>query len=80
MADLDKDTLMVALQAVFESLNKFEQLLKSETLSDPENISELLFTYDEAYKVLCSVYLEEISKGTDLPSLEATIKPTLKND
>lgn len=52
MPEIDNDTLMVSLQAVYESVKRFEALLESETLSDPENITELLLSYDEALKVL----------------------------
>ena len=62
MPSIDRDTLLVSVQSVYESINRFEALLKSETLSDPENITELLVSYDEAFKVLKSVYLEELEK------------------
>ncbi|MDG9669433.1 hypothetical protein ONV78_16965 [Hahella sp. CR1] len=74
MADIDNDTLMVSLQAVFESINRFEALLESETLSDPENITELLMSYDEAFKVLSTVYKEQLAKGADLPPYAAIVK------
>lgn len=73
MPDIDNDTLMVSLQAVFESINRFEGLLESETLKDPENITELLMSYDEAFKVLKSVYREQLSKGADLPPIESIV-------
>jgi hypothetical protein len=66
MADIDNDTLLVALQAVYESIKRYEELLTSETLRDPENITELLITYDEALKVLKSVYQEQINAGAHL--------------
>jgi hypothetical protein len=69
MADIDNDTLLVALQAVYESIKRYEQLLTSETLRDPENITELLITYDEALKVLKGIYQEQINAGANLPPL-----------
>lgn len=74
MADIDNDTLMVSLQAVFESINRFEALLESETIKDPENITELLISYDEAFKVLSSVYKNELKNDADLPDYEAIVK------
>ena len=70
---IDNDTLLVALQAVYESINRFEGLLESETLQDPETITELLTSYDEAFKVLKSVYREQLAKGADLPPLENVV-------
>ena len=73
MAEIDDDTLLVSLQAVYESINRFEGLLDSETLKDPENITELLMSYDEAFRVLKSVYRERLGKGADLPPLESVV-------
>jgi len=38
MAELDNITLMMAIQAVNEQINKYEHLLTSETLRDLEDI------------------------------------------
>lgn len=73
MPNIDTDTLMISLQAVYESVKRYEALLESETLRDPENITELLLSYDEALKVLKSVYREEINKGENLPPLESIL-------
>ncbi|WP_444931329.1 hypothetical protein ACJJIF_05990 [Microbulbifer sp. SSSA002] len=73
MPNIDRDTLLVSVQSVYESINRFESLLKFETLRDPGNITELLITYDEAFKVLKSVYLEELESGADLPPLESIL-------
>lgn len=73
MPNIDNDTLLVALQSVHESVNRYEALLKSETLSDPENITELLITYDEALRVLKSVYIEQLNGGANLPPLNKII-------
>lgn len=73
MPNIDNDTLLIALQSVYESVNRYEALLESETLSDPENVTELLMAYDEALKVLKSVYTEELNGGANLPPLEAVI-------
>lgn len=73
MPEIDNDTLMVSLQAVYESVNRFEGLLDSETLKDPENITELLMSYDEAFKVLKSVYREQLGNGADLPPIESIV-------
>lgn len=73
MPNIDNDTLLIALQSVYESVNRYEQLLKSETLKDPENITELLISYDEALGVLKSVYQEQVDGGANLPPLNAVI-------
>ena len=73
MAEIDDDTLLVSLQAVYESINRFEALLDSETLKDPENITELLMSYDEAFKVPKSVYRERLGKGADPPPIESVV-------
>ena len=73
MPNIDNDTLLVSLQSVYESVNRYEQLLKSETLRDPENITELLISYDEALRVLKSVYQEQVANGANLPPLNAVI-------
>ena len=73
MAAIDNDTLMVCLQSVYESVKRYESLLESDTLKDPENISELLISYDEALRVLKSVYKEALDNGADLPSIDTII-------
>jgi hypothetical protein len=73
MPKIDNETLLVSLQAVYEAITRFEGLLKSETLKDPENITELLMSYDEALRVLKSVYREELSKGANLPPIEKVV-------
>lgn len=73
MAEIDNDTLLVSLQAVYESINRLEALLVSETLKDPETMTELLMSYDEAFKVLKSVYREQLAAGADLPPIEGVV-------
>lgn len=73
MPNIDNQTLLVALQSVYESVNRYKQLLKSETLQDPENITELLISHDEALRVLKSVYQEQIEAGANLPSLSEVL-------
>lgn len=70
MASIDADTLLISLQSVYESINRYEALLESETLQDPENIQELLMSYDEALGVLKSAYIEESSTNPQLPKIE----------
>jgi hypothetical protein len=62
MPNIDNVTLLAPLQSVYESINRFERLLESETLSDPENITELLMSYDEA-----------LESGANLPPLESIL-------
>lgn len=73
MAEIDNNTLLVSLQSVYESVKRYEALLESETLSDPENVTELLMTYDEALKSLKSVYQDQLDGGANLPQLEAVL-------
>ena len=74
MPNIDNDTLLVALQSVYESVNRYEQLLKSETLKDLENITELLISYDEALALIKSVYQEQVDTGANLPPMNAIIR------
>ena len=73
MPNIDNDTLQVSLQSVYESINRFEAQLTSDTVQDPENITELLILYDEAFSVLKGVYQTELNKGAKLPPLESIL-------
>jgi hypothetical protein len=73
MPNIDNDTLLISIQSVYQSIKRFESLLGSETLKDPENIEELLLSYDDALKVLKSRYEEQISLGQNLPPIEAIL-------
>lgn len=74
MPDIDNNTLLIALQAVYESINRYDALLESETLSDPENIAELLVTYDEALSVLKDRYMKAYSSDPSLPPIESLLQ------
>lgn len=54
-------------------INRIEGLLDSETPKDPENLTELLMSCDEAFKVLKSVCREQLGKGTDLQPIESIV-------
>lgn len=73
MPSIDNDTLLISLQAVYQNVKRYESLLDSETLSDTENIEELLISYDEALKVLKSLYGEQLSLGANLPPMESIL-------
>jgi hypothetical protein len=73
MPDIDNDTLLISLQSVFDSIKRFEALLNSKTPTDPENIEELLKSYDEALRVLKGVYREQLEKGENLPPIESIL-------
>ncbi len=73
MPDIDNDTLLISLQSVFESIKRFEAVLDSKTPTDPENIEELLKSYDEALRVLKGVYGEQLEKGENLPPIESIL-------
>ena len=73
MPKIDNDTLLISLQAVYQNIKRYESLLNSETLKDPENIEELLVSYDEALNVLKSLYNEQLNTGANLPSIESIL-------
>lgn len=73
MPNIDNDTLLISIQAVYQNIKRYESLLDSETLKDPENIEELLLSYDEALKVLKGLYNEQLGAGAKLPPLESVL-------
>jgi hypothetical protein len=73
MVKIDEGTLLICLQSVFESVNRLEALLDSETLRDPENITELLLSYDKAFEVLKGSYEQELVNGANLPPIESIL-------
>ena len=73
MPNIDNDTLLVSIQSVYQSIKRYESLLSSETLKDPENIEELLLSYDEALETHKSCYEEQLELGANLPPLESIL-------
>lgn len=73
MPSIDNDTLLISIQAVYQNIERYESLLDSKTLKDPENIEELLVSYDESLKVLKSLYNQQINAGANLPPLESIL-------
>jgi hypothetical protein len=67
VADVDSLTLMMAIQAVRDQIERFETLLTSETLRDPEKIQSLIFTYEKAARRLKEAYEKDWSEGSNLP-------------
>jgi hypothetical protein len=67
MAEVDIITLMMSIQAVNEQIKKYEALLTSETLRDPEEIQALIFSYEKAAEVLKNAYAQEWHEGSNLP-------------
>lgn len=67
MADVDGLTLMMAIQAVNEQIRRYESLLTSETLRDPEAIQSLLLSYEKAADRLRDAYESEWTPGGNLP-------------
>lgn len=74
MAEIDNLTLMMAIQAVNEQIKKYETLLTSETLRDPEEIQSLIFTYEKAAEVLRKAYEKAWSEGSNLPEYKDLVK------
>jgi hypothetical protein len=67
MAEVDIITLMMSIQAVNEQIKKYEALLTSETLRDPEEIQSLIMSYEKALVALKNAYMTEWHEGSNLP-------------
>lgn len=75
MAEVDGNTLMMAIQAVRDKVARLELLLKSETLRDVAAIEDLLMSYDRAAEELKVAYEFERRGGrVNLPAYEDLIK------
>ncbi|WP_158304930.1 hypothetical protein [Hahella chejuensis] len=59
MDDIDNDTMIVSLKAVYENIDRFKALLESESLSDRENVIGLIISYVERVKYV----IEEAREG-----------------
>ena len=77
MPIIDSRTLLVSLQATYECINRYETLLDSKTLQNPETIDEILMLYYEGFNVLKAVYQQQLDKGEALPSLQQFISAKL---
>jgi len=64
----------MSIQAVNDQIRRYEQLLTSETLRDPEEIQSLLFSYEKAASVLKEAYIVNWSTGGNLPEYSALVK------
>jgi hypothetical protein len=67
MAQVDGITLMMAVQAVHAEIKRYELLLTSETLRDPEEIQSLIFSYEKALSRLRDAYESELAGASNLP-------------
>jgi hypothetical protein len=66
--EIDNDTL---LRAVYESVVRFERLLKSDTVREPEEHHGAAdFLRRSVARVLKSAYREQLAHGARLPSRE----------
>jgi hypothetical protein len=74
MAEIDNITLMMSIQAVNDQIRKYEHLLTSETLRDPEEIQSLIFSYEKAASVLKEEYIRNWNKGSNLPEYSALVR------
>jgi predicted translin family RNA/ssDNA-binding protein len=74
MAEVDIITLMMSIQAVNEQIKKYEALLTSESLGDPEEIQSLILSYEKASVVLKSAYMAEWHQGSNLPNYFELVK------
>ena len=74
MAEVDGLTLMMAIQAVNAEIRRYEQLLTSETLRDPEEIQSLIFSYEKTAEELKAAYESEWKEGTNLPPYSELIR------
>lgn len=75
MAEVDSITLMMAIQAVRAQIERFEALLTSETLRDPEEIQSLIFSYEKARDRLREAYEREWTEGSNLPPYSKLVPP-----
>ena len=73
MAEVDNITLMMSIQAVNEQIKKYEQLLTSATLRDPEEIRSLILSYEKAASALKQAYIENWSEGGNLPEYSVLV-------
>lgn len=78
MAEVDIITLMMSIQAVYEQIKKYEALLISETLRDPEEIQSLIFSYEKAADALENAYNQDWHEGSNLPKYFADISAQFK--
>jgi hypothetical protein len=67
MAQVDGITLMMAVQAVHAEIKRYELLLTSETLRDPEEIQSLILSYEKALSRLRAAYESECASASNLP-------------
>lgn len=67
MAAVDALTLMMAIQAIRDQIARYEGLLTSETLRDPEEIQSLILSYEKAQERLREAYESEWREGSNLP-------------
>jgi uncharacterized protein Yka (UPF0111/DUF47 family) len=74
MAEVDIITLMMSIQAVNDQIKKYEALLTSETLRDPEEIQDLIFSYEKAADALKNAYTKEWHEGSNLPKYSEIAK------
>lgn len=74
MAEIDNITLMMSIQAVNEQIKKYEHLLTSETLRDPEEIQSLILSYEKAAIALKEAYTSEWEEGSNLPAYHVLVK------
>ena len=74
MAEVDGLTLMMAIQAVNAEIRRYEQLLSSETLRDPEEIQSLIFSYEKTADELKTAYESEWKEGSNLPPYDELIR------
>ncbi len=74
MAEVDLITLMMSIQAVNAQIRKYEELLTSETLKDPEEIQLLVLSYEKAAMALKEAYLNDWREGSNLPEYSALVK------
>ena len=74
MADINGITLGMAIQAVQSEIQRFEQLLTSETLRDPADVQDLIFAYERTAETLKAAYISDWTEGTSLPTYDELVK------
>jgi hypothetical protein len=66
MAAVDVLTLMMAIQAVRDQIARYEALLTSGTLRDPEEIQSLIVSYEKAQERPREAHESEWREGSNL--------------
>jgi|GEM_PF-520895 len=74
MAELNLSTILISIQSVEKQIERFQDILESETVRDKAGIQELLLSYDKAAEDLKEAYISMRSPGSNYPEYESLIR------